>query len=358
MMKSTYGTGCFALLNTGDEPVASQQPAADHRRLPARRASRTYALEGAIFVAGAAVQWLRDGLGLIARRRRDRRRWPPPPTRAQSVYLVPAFVGLGAPLLGRRGARRALRPDPRRPVRASSPAPRWSRVGYQTRDLIEAMRARLAGGGGATVLRVDGGMVASDWTHAVPRRHPRRARSTGRWCWRRRRSARPISPGCRRGSARRPDEFADALAARPPLHPGDAGGRARRGLCRLAAGGAADPVRGGLGQRKRAGPRGPAPVRCTGETPTSSPPAGSRRAWPGSPACSAIAGPCPIRMARSFVMDPLSTVSMQTLLQRFGEARSPPACCRTGRDRPGRGSRRRSRRSGWCVVSRPFWCSR
>ena len=94
MVKSTYGTGCFALLNTGDAPVAPP-PAADHVAYQLR-GKRTYALEGAIFVAGAAVQWLRDGLGLIGDAA-ETGALAAAADPAQSVYLVPAFVGLGAP---------------------------------------------------------------------------------------------------------------------------------------------------------------------------------------------------------------------------------------------------------------------
>src|SRR3954447_14974094 len=95
MLKSTYGTGCFALLNTGDEPIASR-----HRLLTTiayqLEGKRTYALEGAIFVAGAAVQWLRDGLNIIAKSSEVgslAARADP----AEEVYMVPAFVGMGAP---------------------------------------------------------------------------------------------------------------------------------------------------------------------------------------------------------------------------------------------------------------------
>ncbi len=95
MMKSTYGTGCFAVMNTGDKPVFSTN------RLLTTLAyqiggKRTYALEGSIFVAGAAVQWLRDGLGIIAAAPEagELARQADP---AQAVFLVPAFVGLGAP---------------------------------------------------------------------------------------------------------------------------------------------------------------------------------------------------------------------------------------------------------------------
>ena len=160
MMKATYGTGCFALLNTGPQPVASRN------RLLTTIAyqldgKRTYALEGAIFIAGAAVQWLRDGLKLIAASSEVgalAARADP----AEQVYLVPAFVGLGAPYWDTqaRGAIFGLTRNSGGPeiARAALDA-----VGYQTRDLLEAMRADWPQAeGSATVLRVDGGMTASD----------------------------------------------------------------------------------------------------------------------------------------------------------------------------------------------------
>ena len=160
MMKSTYGTGCFALLNTGSEPVSSAN------RLLTTVAYQldgktTYALEGSIFVAGAVVQWLRDGLGLIGDAAESGRLAAESGT-GSGVVLVPAFVGLGAPYWDAecRGAVYGL-------TRATGPAEFASAalqsVGYQTRDLVEAMR-RDWSGAGDTVLRVDGGMTASDWT--------------------------------------------------------------------------------------------------------------------------------------------------------------------------------------------------
>ena len=160
MLKSTYGTGCFALLNTGAEPVASKN------RLLTTIAYRlngkpTYALEGAIFIAGAAVQWLRDGLRVIARADESG------PLAAdadpeQHVYLVPAFVGLGTPYWDpeARGAMFGLTraTGPKEFARAALES-----VCYQTADLIGAMHEDWPGAGDV-VLRVDGGMVASDWT--------------------------------------------------------------------------------------------------------------------------------------------------------------------------------------------------
>ncbi|RMF37727.1 MAG: glycerol kinase [Alphaproteobacteria bacterium] len=160
MLKSTYGTGCFALLNTGDTPVASKN------RLLTTIAYQldgrpTYALEGSIFIAGAVVQWLRDGLKIIERAA-DTQALAEAADPNQTLILVPAFTGLGAPYWNAecRGAIFGL-------TRNSGPA-EFARaalesVGFQTRDLMEAMQADWPGMG-ETVLRVDGGMTASDWT--------------------------------------------------------------------------------------------------------------------------------------------------------------------------------------------------
>jgi glycerol kinase len=160
MAKATYGTGCFLLLNTGTVPVASQRRMLTTVAL--RLAGRTtYALEGAIFIAGAAVQWLRDGLGVI-RDAAETGAMAAAADPAQAVYLVPGFVGLGAPWWDAeaRGALFGLTRNtgPKELARAALES-----VAYQTRDLIEAMHADWAGRA-ETVLRVDGGMVASDWT--------------------------------------------------------------------------------------------------------------------------------------------------------------------------------------------------
>jgi glycerol kinase len=161
MLKSTYGTGCFALLNTGDHPVQSRN------RLLTTIAYRldgktTYALEGSIFVAGAAVQWLRDGLKLIRRAAESgllAKRSDPD----QSIYLVPAFVGLGAPHWD-ANARGAIFGITRGTTGAELARAALESVCYQTADLLEAMRRDWAADDGARVVRVDGGMVASDWT--------------------------------------------------------------------------------------------------------------------------------------------------------------------------------------------------
>ncbi len=163
MVKSTYGTGCFALLNTGPRAVASH-----HRMLTTIAYQldgvRTYALEGSIFVAGAAVQWLRDGLGLIATAAEadDLAAAADP---AQAVYLVPAFVGLGAPHWD-SDARALLTGMTRGTTRKEVARAVLESVAYQTRDLLEAMQADLGPSWteAKTVIRVDGGMSASDWT--------------------------------------------------------------------------------------------------------------------------------------------------------------------------------------------------
>ena len=159
MLKSTYGTGCFALLNTGSEAVRSRN------RLLTTIAYRldgkvTYALEGSIFIAGAVVQWLRDGLKII-REARETQPLAESADETQAVYLVPAFTGLGAPYWDAdcRGAIYGL-------TRATGPAEiaraALESVGYQTRDLLDAMR-RDWPEEHEMVLRVDGGMSASDW---------------------------------------------------------------------------------------------------------------------------------------------------------------------------------------------------
>ncbi|WP_299567212.1 glycerol kinase GlpK [uncultured Sulfitobacter sp.] len=160
MVKSTYGTGCFALLNTGTTPVTSQN------RLLTTIAYQldgtpTYALEGSIFVAGAVVQWLRDGLGIISQASETHAladRADP----AQEVIIVPAFAGLGAPYWNPdcRGAIFGL-------TRGTGPAEMaraaLESVGFQTRDLLEAMHADWQDTVAAPTLRVDGGLASSDW---------------------------------------------------------------------------------------------------------------------------------------------------------------------------------------------------
>jgi glycerol kinase len=160
MMKSTYGTGCFALLNTGETPVVSQN------RLLTTIAYQlngkpTYALEGSIFVAGAVVQWLRDSLKIIdeAAQTQSLAQKADP---HQNVIIVPAFVGLGAPYWNAkcRGAIFGLTRGSGVPEMAKASL---ESVGYQTRDLLEAMSADWEVIGMESILRVDGGMSSSDW---------------------------------------------------------------------------------------------------------------------------------------------------------------------------------------------------
>ena len=162
MMKSTYGTGCFSLLNTGEQPVFS-----NNRLLTTiayqLQGKPVYALEGSIFIAGAAVQWLRDGLQIID-------------TAAESgilaaesnpeaeIYLVPAFVGLGAPYWDSE-CRGAIYGITRDTGRAEFAKAALESVCFQTCDLRAAMqRDWQVKDTESNILRVDGGMVASDWT--------------------------------------------------------------------------------------------------------------------------------------------------------------------------------------------------
>lgn len=161
LMKATYGTGCFALTNTGAKAVTSQN------RLIGTVAYRlagatSYALEGSIFMAGATVQWMRDGLKLFANAA-DSGPLSEKADPKSRVYLVPAFVGLGAPYWDAqaRGAILGMTRDtgPAEIAKAGLEA-----VAFQTRDLLEAMAAdmRTAGLAAPAALRVDGGMVAND----------------------------------------------------------------------------------------------------------------------------------------------------------------------------------------------------
>jgi len=158
MVKSTYGTGCFMVMNTGDTPIRSQ-----NRLLTTvgyrLKGHTTYALEGSIFVAGAAIQWLRDGLKLIqhagetealARQAGDH----------NGVYLVPAFTGLGAPYWD-PAARGAIFGLTRDTGIAQIVAAGLQSVCFQTRDLLDAMQAD--GAQNTAALRVDGGMVINNW---------------------------------------------------------------------------------------------------------------------------------------------------------------------------------------------------
>jgi len=214
MTKATLGTGCFALCNTGEAPATSGS------RLLTTIAYQldgrpTYALEGSIFAAGAVVQWLRDGLGLI-------REAPESGALAEAadpdsdVMLVPAFVGLGAPYWDAecRGAVHGLT---RATGRAEIAAAALRSVGFQIRDLVEAMR-RDGAGGAESVLRIDGGMCASDWTlqfladildAPVDRPKVRETTAVGA-AW---------LAGLRAGLCPGPDEFASRWAAERRFRP-------------------------------------------------------------------------------------------------------------------------------------------
>lgn len=161
MMKSTYGTGCFAILNTGADLVRSKN------RLLTTIAYRlngktTYALEGSIFMAGASVQWLRDGLKII-KHASDTGEMAKAADTHQNIYLVPAFVGLGAPHWDAE-ARATLHGMTRNTGPNEVAKATLESVAYQTRDLLDAMKKDWSRRSNDTVLRVDGGMVASDWT--------------------------------------------------------------------------------------------------------------------------------------------------------------------------------------------------
>jgi glycerol kinase len=158
MVKSTYGTGCFALMNTGERALQSR-----HRLLTTiayRLEGRTtYALEGAIFTAGAAIKWLRDGLGLITHASQTDDMATRVPDH-HGVYMVPGFVGLGAPHWdpAARGLICGLTLDA---TAAHIARAALESVAYQTHDLMEAMAGD--GGGAPLAIRVDGGMAANDW---------------------------------------------------------------------------------------------------------------------------------------------------------------------------------------------------
>ncbi|MFC3124363.1 glycerol kinase GlpK [Pseudoroseomonas globiformis] len=158
MVKATYGTGCFALMNTGEQALASRNRLLTTvgYRLGGRT---TYALEGAIFTAGAAIKWLRDGLGLITHASQTDDLATRVPDH-HGVYMVPGFVGLGAPHWDpeARGLICGLTLDA---TAAHIARAALEAVAYQTYDLAEAMSAD--GGRAPTVIRVDGGMAANDW---------------------------------------------------------------------------------------------------------------------------------------------------------------------------------------------------
>lgn len=162
MIKATYGTGCFVVANTGD----SQAQSANRMLttvLSQEEGVRTFALEGAIFMAGATIQWLRDNLGLIADAA-ESETLAKQANPESGVYLVPAFQGLGAPVWDAE-ARGAIVGLSRASTKADVVAAGLESMAFQTRDLLGAMREDMAGAGIGEndILRVDGGMTANGW---------------------------------------------------------------------------------------------------------------------------------------------------------------------------------------------------
>ena len=210
MAKNTYGTGCFMLMNTGTRPVASR-----HRLLTTiawRIGDRTeYALEGSVFVGGAVVQWLRDGLGLI-RRSSDVEALAAQVADNGGVSIVPAFAGLGAPHWD-PAARGAIVGVTRGTTAAHLARAALESIAFQTADLIGAMEAD--SGRRIRELRVDGGRLGERRPHAVPKRpDPRRGRAP----------ARHGDDGPRRGRPRRPRRrVLEGPWARSRRSPGRAG---------------------------------------------------------------------------------------------------------------------------------------
>jgi glycerol kinase len=162
MLKATYGTGCFVVANTGDEKVASatRMLSTIFHQIGGKRA---YALEGAIFMAGATVQWLRDNLGLITTAA-ESEALAKNANRNSGVYLVPAFQGLGAPFWD-ANAKAAILGLTRATSKADIVAAGLEAVAFQTRDLLSAMAHDMAVRGipAPSTLRVDGGMTANAW---------------------------------------------------------------------------------------------------------------------------------------------------------------------------------------------------
>ena len=157
MAKNTYGTGCFLLMNTGRRAVASRHGLLTTVACDAKGGA-AYALEGSVFIAGAAIQWLRDGLGLLTRAG-DSEKLARGVSSTLGVYLVPAFVGLGAPYWDAE-ARGAITGLTRGVTRAHVVRAALEALAYQTRDVVDAM---VADGGTLRTLRVDGGASANDF---------------------------------------------------------------------------------------------------------------------------------------------------------------------------------------------------
>ncbi len=160
MVKSTYGTGCFMLRNLGNEPVASRHGLVTTVAYQIA-GKRTYALEGSIFAAGSTVQWLRDGLGIVASAA-ETEALAAKADPAQPVYLVPAFTGLGAPYWAPQ-ARATVSGITRGTTRNELARAALESVAYQSRDLLEAMAADAGGARTEGVVRVDGGLSANGW---------------------------------------------------------------------------------------------------------------------------------------------------------------------------------------------------
>lgn len=158
MVKSTYGTGCFLLLNTGKTAVqsANRMLTTPAYRLDGRT---TYAVEGSIFVAGASIKWLRDGLGILGSAA-DSENLASGIADSHGIYMVPAFVGLGAPHWDPE-ARGAIYGLTLEATGAHLARAALEAVAYQTRDLLKAMEAD--GCAPPVSLRVDGGMAANEW---------------------------------------------------------------------------------------------------------------------------------------------------------------------------------------------------
>jgi len=158
MAKNTYGTGCFLLLNTGDKPVASERGLLTTVAWQLDGAV-TYALEGSVFIAGAVVQWLRDGLGII-KTAAETEGLAESVADAGGVYFVPAFTGLGAPYWDPY-ARGVLVGLTRGTTRAHIARAALEAIAYQTRDVLDAMT--LEAGAQRRALRVDGGAAANNF---------------------------------------------------------------------------------------------------------------------------------------------------------------------------------------------------
>ena len=158
MAKNTYGTGCFLLLNTGDTPVASEHGLLTTVAWQLDGAA-TYALEGSVFIAGAVVQWLRDGLGIIGSAAESETLAESVPD-AGGVYLVPAFTGLGAPYWDPY-ARGVLVGLTRGTTKAHIARAALEAIAYQNRDVLDAMTHEA--GAPLRALRVDGGAAANNF---------------------------------------------------------------------------------------------------------------------------------------------------------------------------------------------------